>query len=277
MAVRNVSLNPFSHRFLTSFTIFPSVSTSASSPSILPSHRFIRHLHKVAQPVHVPPPTPFVPDLTTFLSLIGRNMVRFAPKFASWDELFTLSSAQMKDRGIEPPRSRRYLLRWRQKFRRGEYGVGGDFDHVVDGVAHLRVIEVARDTTQEKNDNTLTSHDGNDGSQKSDNVPPLTVTGSVTLSPGMKWAVVNLPPGETEPKEIPRPLKRYKAVRLVRGGMLRAPYLKVLKGTNGTAGTIQVQEGMWEDRRGRKIDGGERRQAEVRAKRKSEERKKKAV
>ncbi|ODH33889.1 hypothetical protein ACO22_03252 [Paracoccidioides brasiliensis] len=257
MAVRNISLNPFSHRFLTSFTIFPSVSTSASSPSILPSHRFIRHLHKVAQPVHVPPPTPFVPDLTTFLSLIGRNM--------------------MKDRGIEPPRSRRYLLRWRQKFRRGEYGVGGDFDHVVDGVAHLRVIEVARDTTQEKNDNTLTSHDGNDGSQKSDNVPPLTVTGSVTLSPGMKWAVVNLPPGETEPKEIPRPLKRYKAVRLVRGGMLRAPYLKVLKGTNGTAGTIQVQEGMWEDRRGRKIDGGERRQAEVRAKRKSEERKKKAV
>jgi hypothetical protein len=40
----------------------------------------------------------------------------------------------------------------------------------------------------------------------------------------------------------------------------------------GTA-QLKVTEGMWEDRRGHKVDGGERRQAEVRFKRRVAERK----
>jgi len=39
--------------------------------------------------------------------------------------------------------------------------------------------------------------------------------------------------------------------------------------SNGSAALIKVQEGMWEDKRGQKVDGGERRRAEVRAKRRS--------
>ncbi|OJD11100.1 hypothetical protein AJ78_08060 [Emergomyces pasteurianus Ep9510] len=270
MATRTIFSRPLSSRFLITF--------SASHPHFFPpSHQFVCHLHNNTFRLRVPPPTPFVPDTQTFLSLIGRNMSRFAPKFASWDELFTISSAEMKERGIEPPRHRRYLLRWRQKFQRGEYGVGGDLDHVVDGVAQLRVVEVPRDTAltetkaQDKTSATM------DTSQGEDNIPPFTVTGTATLSPGMKWAVVNLPPGEMPPKEIPQPLKKYIKVSLARGHVLRAPYLKLIKGSSGMAGCIQVQEGMWEDKQGTKVDGGERRRAEVRAKKRSEERKKAAA
>ncbi|PGH30993.1 hypothetical protein GX50_06235 [[Emmonsia] crescens] len=267
MAARTIPLNPFSPRLLTSFS-------SSRSHFSSPFHQFLRHLHKTIH-LRVPPPTPFVPDTQTFLSLIGRNMSRFAPKFASWDELFTLSSAELKERGIEPARHRRYLLRWRQRFQRGEYGVGGDLEHVVDGVGQLRVVEVPRDTVLAKMKGQYepsTTTDGGKGKGEGD-IPPFTVTGTATLSPGMKWAVVNLPPGETQPKEIPQPLKKYTKVSLARGHVLKAPYIKLIKGTNGMAGIIRVQEGMWEDKQGQKVDGGERRQAEVRAKKRSEERK----
>jgi hypothetical protein len=43
---------------------------------------------------------------------------------------------------------------------------------------------------------------------------------------------------------------------------------------NGQKAQIKVKEGLWEERRGHKVDGGERRKAEVRFKRRSEERKK---
>ncbi|EDN07537.1 hypothetical protein I7I51_04549 [Histoplasma capsulatum] len=256
MAARTIPLKPCSPRPLTTF------HTSRWHFSFFsPSHQFLRRLHRSSQ-LRVPPPTPFVPDTQTFLSLIGRNMSRFAPKFASWDELFTLSSADLKDRGIEPARLRRYLLRWRQKFQRGEYGVGGDLEHVVDGVGQLRVVEVPRDTVLKRTagkNSTPTATDGGLGKRE---IPPFTVTGTATLSPGMKWVVVNLPPGESQPTEVPQPLKKYTKVSLVRGNVLRAPYLKLIKGSNGMAGIIKVQEGMWEDKQGRKIDGGERRQAE---------------
>ncbi|OAX82340.1 hypothetical protein ACJ72_03310 [Emergomyces africanus] len=204
-------------------------------------------------------------------------MSRFAPKFASWEELFTLTSAEMKERGIEPPRHRRYLLRWRQKFQRGEYGVGGDLDYVVDGTAQLRAVEVPRDTALVKTKALYQASATTDRSKSDGDTAPFTVTGTATLSPGMKWAVVNLPPGETLPKEIPQPLKKYNQVSLARGHVLRAPFLKLIKGSSGRAGFIHVQEGMWEDKQGMKLDGGERRQAEVKAKKRSEERKKTAL
>ncbi|PGH01288.1 hypothetical protein GX51_05343 [Blastomyces parvus] len=269
MAARTIPRGPFTPRFLTA-------SSTSYSHFSSPAHQFLRQLHKGSQ-APVPPPTPFVPDAATFLSLIGRNMSRFAPKFNSWDELFTLSSEELKERGIEPPRLRRYLLRWRQKFQRGEYGVGGDLEHVADGVAQLRIVEIPNDTAMARTEGqsaTPTTTTATDGGKNEQGIPPISVTGTATLSPGMKWAVVNLPPGESQPKEIPQPLKKYMNVTLGRGPVLKAPYLKLVKGANGMAGVIQVQEGMWEDKQRTKVDGGERRQAEVRAKKRSEERKK---
>ncbi|KAK2796871.1 hypothetical protein FQN51_008961 [Onygenales sp. PD_10] len=247
MAVRNVGFNANPLRLLNAFA---------------PSRQYVRCLHKTAAAEKVPPPTPFVPDTQTFLTLIGRNMAKHAPKLSSWESLFTMNSEQLKDLGIEPARSRKYLLRWRNKFREQQYGIGGDLDHVVDGAAELRVVEVPTAGRAAKKSKSI------DGGSP----PPLTVTGSATLSPGKRWAIVNIPPGESTPKDLSFPLKKYSGVKLVNGNALKAPYLELLKGTDGTAGRIKVHEGMWEDKLGRKIDGGERRRAEVRAKRRSQER-----
>ncbi|EER36754.1 conserved hypothetical protein [Histoplasma capsulatum H143] len=135
MAARTIPLKPCSPGLLTT-----SHTSRWHFSFFSPSHQFLRRLHRSSQ-LSVPPPTPFVPDTQTFLSLIGRNMSRFAPKFASWDELFTLSSADLKDRGIEPARLRRYLLRWRQKFHRGEYGVGGDLETWSNGMAGIIKVQ----------------------------------------------------------------------------------------------------------------------------------------
>ena len=210
-------------------------------------------------PQPVPPPTPFVPDVETFLSLIGRNMIRFADKFPTWEKLFTLESRELKLLGIEPTRQRRYLLRKREKFRRGDYGPGGDLDHVVDGAAQLRVVEVPVDQ----------------GSLKEGATQSGALVSSATLSPGMMRVIVNLPPDATEYKHDPeKPIKRFAHVRIHSGSMIKGPYLKPLKGTNGSAAIIQACEGMWEDKQGRKIYGGERRRDEVMAKKRIEDKKK---
>jgi IGR protein motif len=233
-------------------------------PRILPSRllnlfrtssRCVRCLSSRASNSPVPSPTPFVPDVPTFLALIGRNMSKFAPKIPSWDQLFTLTSAELRDLGLEPARQRRYLLRQREKFRRGIYGPGGDLHHVVNGVAQLRVVEVPWEPAKDH---------------------PAVVTASATLSPGMKRAIVNLPPDATAYAHDPsKPLQRPKleGMKIHHGAMIKGPFLQSIKGTNGSAAWIKVQEGMWEDKRGHKVDGGERRRAEVRAKRRSQERK----
>ncbi|PBP25160.1 hypothetical protein BUE80_DR004031, partial [Diplocarpon rosae] len=145
-----------------------------------------RSLHHTIKAKPIPKTTPFVPNAETFLRLIGRNLSQHASKIPSWKALFSLTSSQLKELGVDPPRSRRYLLRWREKFRNGQYGIGGDLKHVKKGVAELRIAEF----------------------------PPL-------------------------------------------------------KG--GKTAKLEVKEGLWEDRRGHKIDGGERRQAEVRAKKRGEQ------
>src|ERR1700749_4146371 len=110
---------------LTSLLRPSSTSTAAQQHICLPCRR---HLHRVLpMEGYIPSPTPFVPDVPTFLKLIGRELSKHASKIESWEELFTLNSSQLKERGIDPPRLRRYLLRWREKFRHGEYGIGGDF------------------------------------------------------------------------------------------------------------------------------------------------------
>ncbi|KAL2000589.1 hypothetical protein VTN02DRAFT_2874 [Thermoascus thermophilus] len=245
MAMRNPRLSLLASRF----AHFASVSK-----------QYARYIHSNVTAPSVPSPTPFVPDVQTFLTLIGRDMSKHASKLSSWEQLFTLSSAELRDLGIEPARQRRYLLRQRERFRKGQYGPGGDLEHVVDGVAQLRVVEVPAEPR-----NT----DGGDGKSTS------TVTASATLSPGMKRAIVNLPPDATEYKHDPsKTLKKYAKMKIHNGFMIKGPFLQPIKGTNGSAALIKVQEGMWEDKQGHKVDGGERRRAEVRAKRRSEERRK---
>lgn len=212
----------------------------------------VRCLHQQrAEPV-IPKPTPFVPDVQTFLSLIGREMSKHAGKFPSWDSLFSLSSAELRDLGLEPARQRRYLLRQREKFKNGIYGPGGDLDVVVDGVAQLRVVEVPANRIE-----------GSD----------TTTTASATLSPGMRKVLVNLAPdAEKYEHKSTDPIKKYAHMKVHRGSTVKGPFIKAIKGTNGSAALIQVTEGMWEDRRGQKVDGGERRRAEVRAKKRNAER-----
>ncbi|KAH8432556.1 mitochondrial 37S ribosomal protein mS41 [Aspergillus melleus] len=186
-------------------------------------------------------------------------MVKHASKFPSWDKLFALSSTELRDLGIEPARQRRYLLRKREKFRQGIHGPGGDLDHVVDGVAQLRVVEVPLDP------NALA---------KDASSAKLSAS-SATLSPGMRKAIVNLPPDATEyTHDSSNPLKKFAYMKIHRGSMVRGPFLQPIKGANGQACIIRAEEGMWEDKLGQKVDGGERRRAEVRAKQRSEERRK---
>lgn len=59
--------------------------------------------------------------------------------------------------------------------------------------------------------------------------------------------------------------------------MIEGPYVQPSKGSKGTVATLKVQEGLWEHRRGHKVDGGERRKAEIRFKRGVEERRKARV
>ena len=71
--------------------------------------------------------------------------------------------------------------------------------------------------------------------------------------------------------QLLEPLKPVEGIRVVGAHTIVGPHVQPLKGGKGAR--ITVKEGLWEVRRGRKIDGGERRQAEVRAKRRSEENK----
>jgi len=201
-----------------------------------------RSLHQRIKPPPIPSPTPFVPDPQTFFALIGRNLSQHAAKIPSWKALFSLTSQQLKELGIEPPRSRRYLLRWREKFRNGQFGIGGDVKYVKNGAAEFRVVEVPAS--------------GNSAA-------------TATLSPGKRKIVANVATGGSALK------KRVKMVPVkglhVKGAhTIVGPHVQPMKG--GQAVKIVMKEGLWEERRGHKIDGGERRQAEVRAKRRGEER-----
>lgn len=229
----------------------------APSPTFTSTVQCVRCLHqKQAKPI-IPQPTPFVPDVPTFLSLIGREMHKHASKFTSWDSLFSLSSAELRELGIEPARQRRYLLRQREKFKQGIYGPGGDLDVVVDGAAQLRVVEVPVESSITQGEEINTS------------LP----SASATLSPGMRKVIVNIAPDAEKYEYRPGDtLKKYAHMKIHQGSMVKGPFIQALKGTNGSAVLIKAIEGMWEDRRGHKVDGGERRRAEVRAKKRSAER-----
>ena len=198
----------------------------------------------------IPRPTPFVPDTQTFLTLIGRNLSQHASKIPSWQALFTFTSKQFKELGIEPPRSRKYLLKWRERFRKGIYGPGGHLQYAKDGVAWLRVISIPFE-------------------------PPG--QGAALAKPSMfspkRRVVVNVPE-EGSAFEMPAEKLEKLPAAFVKGIKLKG--VDTISGravlpVGQKVAKIQVKEGLWENRRGRKIDGGERRRAQVQAKRRGEE------
>ncbi|KAF2185001.1 hypothetical protein K469DRAFT_665775 [Zopfia rhizophila CBS 207.26] len=221
----------------------------------------IRNLHHKIPLRPIPQPTPFIPDQNAFLQAIGRSLSAHSAKIPSWDALFTLSSIQLKELGVEPARSRRYLLHWREKFRNGEYGIGGDCQHVTDGVAELRLVEAPVVPT-------VLREGGGSMSRRS-------AVATATHTPGTRRVVVNVPAGAEPPNESLEGLRGIKGIVVKGSKKIKGPYVETVKGSGGLKAKIKLQEGIWEERRGHKVDGGERRKAEVRAKRRAAENKEK--
>ncbi|KAF2842855.1 hypothetical protein M501DRAFT_1027732 [Patellaria atrata CBS 101060] len=228
----------------------PYILQGASKPTI--HKQCIRHLHKPIAAPPIPSPIPFIPDAPTFLTVIGRKLSQHSAKIPSWEALFSLTSPQLRELGVEPARSRRYLLHMRERFRNGLYGIGGDLTEVKDGVGELRVVEVPVPKAK---------------------APAGLRLATASQTPFTKRLVVNVAPGEEAPNKPFEELRSVKGVTLKGLRTICGPHVKPIKGTKGLGAQIVVAEGIWEQKRGHKVDGGERRKAEVRAKRRSEERK----
>lgn len=109
-----------------------------------------------------------------------------------------------------------------------------------DGVAELRVVELPAEP----------GHDTPTGKRK---------------------VVVNVPSGSSAKDDSAADLVVVKGLSIKGAQTIVGPYTIPAKGGSGSK--IVVQEGLWEERRGHKVDGGgERRWAEVQAKRRGEER-----
>lgn len=209
----------------------PRAAVVASLPTQQPLQ--IRCAHKRTNQV-IPSPIPFVPDVKTFLTLIGRGLSQHTAKFPTWEALFSLTSPQLKELGIEPPRTRRYLIHWRDKYRLGYFGPGGDIKHAQDGKAKLALEETE--------------------------VAPLEI----------HRRVVNIPLDKKVDEVAEEDKVRVSGYK-ARGNGVAGPYALPLKGEK--AAVVSVVEGMWEHKRGRKIDGGERRRKQIRFQKHAEERK----
>ena len=86
-----------------------------------------------------------------------------------------------------------------------------------------------------------------------------------------KKFVVNISP-DTDGKDLQvEQLRPVGGMKIVGERTIAGPYIQPEKGTSGSVATMKVQDGMWEERRGVKVDGGERRKAMVRRKRYLEE------
>ncbi|KAI4183507.1 MAG: hypothetical protein L6R41_005361 [Letrouitia leprolyta] len=200
-------------------------------------------LYRLISTSQIPPPTPFVPDSKTFLSLIGRNLSQHAAKIPTWESLFSLTSVQLRKLGVEPARTRRYLLSWRERFRKGLHGIGGDLTDVKDSVAHVRVVEIPQEQS----------------------------AGTFAGPNAIRKVIVNVPPDEPVSESRLRQLKPVSGLKVLGAQTIAGPFVEPVKGTSGSVAVIKAQEGMWEQRRGHKVDGGERRKVQVRRKRKLEE------
>jgi IGR protein motif len=161
-----------------------------------------------------------------------------------------MPSENFRTLGVEPTRSRRYLLSWRERYRQGRWGPGGDFTEVSeDGAAYLKVMEVAREAGETS--------------------PATALQGE-----NMTRIVANVKAGvgAEEAVDEPIPVKFYEIGEETL--KIKGPGALPVKGSEGQMAKVEQMDRLWEIKRGVKKDGGERRIKEVRAKRAAEERKK---
>lgn len=92
---------------------------------------------------------------------------------------------------------------------------------------------------------------------------------TATHDPGMRKVVVNVPAGAEAPTEPIETMSSVHGVVVKGAKTMKGSFIEPIKGSNGLKARIRLQEGIWEERRGHKVDGGERRKAEVRAKRRA--------
>lgn len=67
----------------------------------------------------VPQPTPLIPDVTAFFNKIGRGTIEQVEHFPTWESLFTTSSFEMKEKGLDI-QTRKYILKQVEHLRQGE-------------------------------------------------------------------------------------------------------------------------------------------------------------
>jgi len=101
--------------------------------------------------------------VTKFLQQIGRNAIQHAPKFETWEQFFSLTSGQLRDLGVEPPRDRRYILHWRERYRL----LDGDLvlkEHKrgvkVDGGERRRASVLAKRRAEERKEQRKSAREG---------------------------------------------------------------------------------------------------------------------
>lgn len=110
-------------------------------------------------------------------------------------------------------------------------------------------------------------------------MPKATIPNATTKNtaatglPRIKKMVVNESEESLREKRDRGNLKPVEGMKVRGARTIVGPYVQPVKGTNGSVATIKIQEGMWEVRRGVKVDGGERRKVQVRRKRLLQERK----
>lgn len=110
-----------------------------------------------------------------------------------------------------------------------------------------------------------------DGTAKLAVVKVISTKGNCLIPP--KKLVVNVPMDAQDASAVtdPKPVQGMK----VRGAQtIVGPYIQTVKDSKGTLAIMKLQEGMWEIKRGHKVDGGERRKEQVRRRRKLEEERK---
>lgn len=259
-----------------------------------------RQLTDASGVARIPKPIPFVPDVPTFLKLIGRQLSQHSEKISSWDDLFSLTSEQIKDLGIEPARSRRYLLHWIDKYRHGEFGLGGDARFVgKDGSIELRLVELELSPQEAKRRGistakaSLTTTENtvrrvlNVPSTARDEAEESTAAGAAPADEaeakaqeaGEEQAADTVAPEAIPASRLPELSQTelsqagpIQGISYRPGRGIKGSHIQVVKGTHGLVALLPAKEGLWEHRRGQKVDGGERRKAEVRSKRRAADR-----
>ena len=156
--------------------------------------------------------------------------------------------------------------------------MGGDLLHVKDGEAEVRVVEVPAAAAAAATTVTTTMARETE-EKKEDKKENRRRKDEEELLPRMRRMVVNKPLEIGGEKEGDSTTIEASGVKPVEGMKVKGarqivgPFVQPVKGTSGSVARIKVQEGMWEVKRGEKIDGGERRKKMVRRKRVLEERK----